>query len=248
MRKFKIFIFSIFFLGLFFAFTPRVFPENNQFQDFSKFSSDDIVIIFNSGGWGDTPFEKADDFAPIVKGIQETLNSWGYQSVIVSYQRTKKNFLGRITGIKEFFLSFPKESRELGSQIERFIIQNPQKMVIIAGLSNGAAFVDETMEKISDNIKDRVFAIEVGIPFWKKRLRSNNILRLDNQGRDSLSEGRIEKLVFAFLKTPFKWIEARLKGVPLRVSRAIKMPGHEYQWNNLSPEISSFLKNKINNI
>ncbi len=49
----------------------------------------DVIIIFNSGGWGNTPLEKAEDFATIIRGIQETLNQWGYNSIVVSYM----NFL-----------------------------------------------------------------------------------------------------------------------------------------------------------
>ena len=69
MRKFKYLTFTLVILGcLSFLFCPAITPENSQFQELlNPISQSDIVIIFNSGGWGNTPLEKAEDFAPIIE-------------------------------------------------------------------------------------------------------------------------------------------------------------------------------------
>lgn len=64
--------------GLFFLLGPEVIPDNLYPQEIlEKAKNSDIIIIFNSGGWGNTPLEKAEDFGPIIEEIQKTLNKWG---------------------------------------------------------------------------------------------------------------------------------------------------------------------------
>ena len=238
----------IIFLIFSFLFSPELFPENLQFKEFfnSPFQSD-ILIIFNSGGWGNTPLENAEDFAPIIEGIQETLNKWGLNSVIVPYVRTKDNFLGKITAAKDMNRSFQNQSEKLARNIEEFLGQNPGKKIIMAGLSNGAVFADETMEKLSRETKELVFAVEAGIPFWEEEFHSENILHLNNNGKDSLSKGEIRVLISTLLKAPLKWFSAKISGSALTFSQAIQIPGHEYFWD--SPEVGSqivnFLESKI---
>ena len=103
MKKVKRFIFFLVILcGLFFLFGPEVNPENLQPQELLNLATqNDVIIIFNSGGWGNTPLEKAEDFAPIIEGIEKTLKDWGYNSLVIPYIRTKDDFLGKITGRSE---------------------------------------------------------------------------------------------------------------------------------------------------
>jgi pimeloyl-ACP methyl ester carboxylesterase len=158
MKKIKQFSLTLIILcGLFFLFGPEVIPENFQPQEILNVAKDnDVIIIFNSGGWGNTPLEKAEDFAPVIEGIQETLNKWGYRSMIIPYTRTRDDFLGKIAGAKEFFNSFQNSSENLAKEIE-FLVKNfPDKKIIIAGLSSGGAFVTETYEKISQDLKGSV--------------------------------------------------------------------------------------------
>jgi hypothetical protein len=247
MRKVKYFVLtSVILGGLFFLFGPEVFPENFQPQEILSLAQNaDVIIIFNSGGWGDTPFEKAEDFAPIIEGIQETLEDLGYNSLVIPYKRTKNDFLGKIAGAKDFLNSFKSSSKILAEKIE-FLTENlPDKKIIIAGLSAGGALVDETLGKVSPQI--RVYAIAAGIPFWHNNFESENILLLDNNGKDSLAKGDIKSLISALVKTPFKWIFSKLNGENLTFSQALQAPGHEYSWS--SPEVSSqivtFLENKV---
>jgi len=242
----KIILTLISLIGLIFLFAPTNFPNNLQLQQvLDSTPKNTVIIVFNSGGWGNTPPEKAEDFLPIVKGIQETLYERGLNSIVVFYERTKNNFFGKITAIKEIFHSFQDQAENLAEEIDIYLEQNPSRKIIMAGLSNGGAFVDATMTKISDEIKNNIFAIEAGVPFWKKPLTSENVLLLDNNGKDSLSKGQINTLIMTLIEAPFRWILAKISGKNIAFSRAIQVPGHQYEWTKVSPEITTFLKEKM---
>jgi len=105
MKKIKIIIISLIILGsLFFLFSSLTLPEGFQVQEiFDLAAGNDVIIIFNSGGWGNTPPDKADDFLPVISGLQEILRELNYQSVVISYQRTKDGFFGENDRNKRFF-------------------------------------------------------------------------------------------------------------------------------------------------
>lgn len=218
-------------------------PDNSRFKiALSSISENDIVIIFNSGGWGDTPPEEAVDLTPIIDGIQETLSDMGYNSIVVPYTRTKESFLGRIEGLKETLSLFPRQSQKLADEIEMFVKSHPENKVIMAGLSNGGIFVNRTMMKVSENQRNSVFAVEVGTPFWEKVLDSDNVLLLNNKGEDALSEMDLRTLVFALLKSPCKWLSAQISREELSFSEALYLPGHYYSWDSVAPEVKSFFE------
>jgi len=247
MKKIKYFIITLIFLGsLFFLLGPEVLPENQQFDDsLNAASKNDVVIIFNSGGWGNTSPEEAKDFAPIIEGIQKNLNDWGYKSVVIPYTRTKEGFLGEITGIKEIFQSFPNQAQRLSEDINKFLAENPGKKLIIAGLSNGAVFTNETAKRISQKGEKQIYAIEIGSPFWERPLNSENILYLNNKGKDPLSVGEMKTLILNLFKASFKWISAKISGKELAFSGALYLPGHEYSWPEVKSDVISFLGNKL---
>jgi len=248
MRKIKCFILILTILSvLFFLFGLDVIPENLQPQQIlEKAKNSDIIIIFNSGGWGNTPFEKAEDFGPIVKEIQKTFNEWGYNSVVIPYSRTKDSFLGKIAGAKDFLNSFNSSSSILADEIE-FLVQNlPDKKIVIAGLSAGGAFVTKTYEKVSERTKDSILAITAGTPFWIKSSDSENVLNLNNAGKDSLAKGEIKTLLLSLLEPPLKWLYARISGENLSLSRLTnQFVGHTYNWDTTASEITSFLAQTI---
>ena len=240
----KLITFIILLTGLFFLLGEV--PDNSGFQTaLNSVSGNNIVIIFNSGGWGDTPPEEASDFTPVVDGIQKTLSDLGYNSIVVPYTRTKESFLGRVEGVKETLSLFPKQSQKLANEIEVFIKSHPENKIIMAGLSNGAIFVNRTMMKVSENQRNSVFAVEVGTPFWEKVLDSDNILLLNNKGKDALSKMDLRILIPALLKSPYKWLSAQVLREELSFSQALYLPGHYYDWDSVAPEVKSFLENRF---
>jgi len=233
--------------GLLFLFNPEVFPENFQFQNLlNSAPQNDVIIIFNSGGWGNTPFDKAEDFAPIIKGIQETLSEFGLNSIVIPYERTENNFLGKMTAIKDMRRSFQDQAGKLAGDIDEYLRKNPSQKIIMAGLSNGGAFVDETMKKISNGLKDDVLVIEAGTPFWEKPKDFENGLILDNGGKDALSKGEIKILISSLIKTPLRWILAKILDENLSLFQiSNQYLTHEYKWDEVRPQITSFLKSKF---
>lgn len=224
---------------------------------FNQLDQEKVLIIFNSGGWGNTPLEEAKDFAPVIEGIQTALREQGYYPVVFTYNRTKDNFLGKVEGVKEFLYSFQNQSEDLANQIEYFLDNNPGTKVIVTGLSAGGSFVNETMEKLSEkycvsqncdgNFKEKIYAIEAGIPFWVDQLNSENVLVLNNNRKDTLAVGRLRTLISTLIEAPGKWFLAKIKGENLAFSRAIQAPGHRYDWSSpeVGPEIVNFLKDKF---
>lgn len=241
-------IILVFIGGGVFIFTPNITPDNFTSQDLlSMVSESDVIIIFNSGGWGNTPLEKSDDFAPIINGIQETLKEWGYDSIVIPYKRTKNGFLGKISSSRDFFTSFDFSSENLAQEVN-FLAENfPGKKIILAGLSNGSTLANRTYEKISVNVRDSVYTISAGAPFWAKLHNSDNVLQISNNGKDTLAKGDIASLMVELVKTPFRWAFSKINGQNLTLGQAAHADGHDYPWS--SPEINSqiigFLENKF---
>jgi hypothetical protein len=242
----------LFFLLLVFAFVFGLsfLPDNSQFKDFlgSNDFKEDILIVFNSGGWGDTPIEEAKDLTPIIEGIQETISQKGYRSAVVPYVRSAEGFMGRMGASRETFSYFRKQSAESAAALSEFIKENPGKRILLVGLSNGAVFVDETMKKLK-NAGNSVFAIEIGMPFWEKKTYSENILRLDNDNGDSLTAGQVSVLVPTALKAPFKWILAKITGSGESFSEMFFFSTHQYCWDSPKTrhQIVSFLDSNLGN-
>ncbi len=251
MQTLKYFLlFSIIFGSLIFLFGPEVIPENFKPEEILTLAAGkDVIIIFNSGGWGNTPLEKAQDFSPVISGIQETLYKQGYNSIVIPFYRTKNTLMGKIAGAKDFFSSYSLSSEILAKNLE-FLTKNlPNKRIILAGLSDGAAFINKTYEKASGEAKKSVYTIIAGTPFWSKTLKSDNVLQLDNNGEDSLTGGEVKSLFSVLFQAPFRWIASELNGQNLSFSRLFHISGHDYDWESpaVSSKIITFLKSKFKN-
>jgi len=231
MKRLKQFIvFSFILSSLFFLFGPKMILENFQPQEIlDKVGDTDIIIVFNSGGWGNTPLQEAKDFEPVIKGIGKTLEDLGYSSIVVPFNRTKDGLLGKITGARDFLSSFSFSSNVLAKDLESLAKNFPDKKIIIAGLSNGATFVTKTYEKISDDVKNSIYAITAGSPFWAEQSKEENVLQLDNNGKDNLAVGNIKALLSSLIKVSFN------------------TPEHQYNWNSpeVGPPIVAFLEDKF---
>jgi len=247
MGKAKYLIYSLVFLGgMFFLLSPEVLPGNAQFKEvFSSSPQSDIIVVFNSGGWGNTPLEEAQDFAPIIQGIQDTVSQWGYNSIVVPYERTESSFLGKVSGAKETFRLFKKQAQDFSQDIDGFLKRNPGKKVIIAGLCNGGIFANRIMKNIPSSLENQVFAVEVGVPFWEEPSSPGNILMVNDSKEDPLSRGEAKTLFSTLFKGMSKWSLAQISGENVSIAQFFYMPGHQYTWPEVQPEVVSFLERKL---
>jgi pimeloyl-ACP methyl ester carboxylesterase len=245
LKKILLFLLASSFLLL--SFFPENVPGGFDSARVVELAKDnDIVILFNSGGWGNTPAEKAVDFDSVIRGIQVTLNSWGHSSITVSYYRTVNSLSGKVAGLRDFFNSFRFSSAFLAREVEILAEKLPDKKIILVGLSAGGALVDKTYGLISKKSKNSVMAIAAGIPFWANNFSSGDILYLDNNGRDKLVTGKVENLFAALIVSPLEWLAARISGQNVSlIAVRNQIIGHFYDWSLTAPKIVPFLEKNI---
>lgn len=204
-------------------------------------ASKDVVIYFNSGGWGNTPVEQATDFTPVLYGVRDTLEQQGCSTVIIPFERTTSGISGKVEDFKDFVVSFKYSGQALANEVNFITGTFPGKKVVIVGYSNGGALTEKAMQGLRDNTS--VYAVVAGVPKWYQSYSSNRILILTNSGQDQYSAGNIGALAVAVVEAPFKWLRAKIEHRPLNFARAIEIPGHQYPWTSgeVGPPITRFI-------
>ncbi|MFA5086463.1 MAG: hypothetical protein WC468_02665 [Candidatus Paceibacterota bacterium] len=200
----------------------------------------DVVIVFNSGGWGTVPLDRAFDINPVIDETKKLIEEGDHKVSVVQYFRTEDTFFAKISAIREVFFNFPDSSKAFAGRIKEFREKNPGDKVIMAGLSNGASFVSAAMGEFKD---ENVFAIEMGAPFWKKNVESENILSLNNQA-DILANGKLGELLWSVVKAPFVWAGSNLSGKWMSFGEAVHIDGHDYYWPALKGELAEFIEKR----
>ncbi|MDD3292542.1 MAG: hypothetical protein PHI45_00485 [Candidatus Pacebacteria bacterium] len=231
-----------------FVWFDSVFLKNNSaiFADELKKAGEasDVIIIFNSGGFGTVDFDHAYDLKPIIDNLEEVVESMNYNVSIIPYYRTRETVIGKIGHLKEMVFGFPKQSKDMAEQIKEFLKQNPEDKIIMTGLSNGAAFVASIMDDLKDT-GNNVLAIELGAPFWSDKNINDNVLFLDNNGNDVLTAGNKKEIISSFIKAPFKWTYSIILNKKISYAEAMEAPGHRYYWENIKADVVSFFENKL---
>jgi len=203
----------------------------------------DVVIIFNSGGWGTVPFDQAFDFNSIINETKQLIEKKDYKVSIVQYYRTKENFFAKLASLREILFNFPDSSKVFAEKINNFLNENPNDKIIMAGLSNGASFVDTAMKDLKDR-SDNVWAIQLGAPFWKNNTKSENIISYNNQA-DILANGKLGQIIFSLIKTPFVWTYNNIIGNHISISEAMHIKGHDYCWQQVKDDVASFVDREL---
>ncbi len=200
----------------------------------------DIVVIFNSGGWGWTPIEEALGLQNVINGIESELAASGYSALFLNHLRTPKNLNGCLS---EFMLAaelYPLKTRDLVSRVEFLTSNIPGISVILVGQSNGSDICESVMKMLRDN--QQVYSIQLGPPPWDKTLELDRSLVLRSNGTvpDSFSQGDVFTILRANLEALFGISQEN----PGNILLYIGAPGHDYSWKYgaVRSQITSFLE------
>ena len=126
----------------------------------------DVLVVFNSGGWGWNMIQETPGWSSIMDGIKTELEELGYSSLVVNYRRTGAGVLGCLKEFAEAATRYPEKAQDLARLVEFFTDNIPEMRVIVAGESTGTVISDKTMGILKD--KPQVFSIQTGTPFWHR--------------------------------------------------------------------------------
>lgn len=217
----------------------------------------DVVVVLNFGGWGNVPLNQAEDLMPTVRGVSDYLKEEGLNLVVVPYRRapvysgdpgaTTRALTTAPVYIAEILGLHRTTSRRFAAAIETLALRNPGPVFLLLGLSLGSLFVDRVMVFLSPEVEKRVFAIELGAPFWHGRCHSENILHIDNGGADPLTTGDLGIMMGSLFAGMAKFIFANLSSDEGRLEKFWRIPAHEYSWLQIKPAVTAFLKSRLLN-
>ena len=186
----------------------------------------DVVIIFNSGGWGWTPIEEIPDGQVFVTGIESELVALGYNSLLLNHFRTAETLNGCLSELILATGLYPSKARDLAARVEFLTKHIPGISVILAGQSNGAGICESVMRILKDNTQ--VYSIQLGPPFWDDTIELDRSLVLRSNGvfPDSFSQGDI----FAIIRANIEALFGISQENPGHILLYIGAPGHDYRW------------------
>jgi hypothetical protein len=205
----------------------------------------DVVMFFNSGGWGWNQLEASPGWSSIFNGIEGELTDLGYTTLLLDYQRTELTARGIIDEFVELMRVYPSKSEALAYRVE-FLTRHIQDVkIIVTGESDGTVITDSVMNILRDN--QRVYSIQTGPPFWHQTMVKDRTLVMDDNGLypDTFTRGEVATMIWTSLQ--------EAAGVPQppentgRVLFFLRAPGHDYQWEypEVNSQISDFLKTNL---
>ncbi len=186
----------------------------------------DIVIIFNSGGFGWTLIEETPEGQDFVTGIESELTISGYSALLLNHFRTAKTLNGGISELMAEASLYPSKAKDLALRVEFLTSHIPGIRVILAGQSNGAGICERVMRILKDN--QQVYSIQLGPPFWNDTIELDRSLVLRSNGLipDSFSHGDIITIIRSNLEALFGISQEN----PGHILLYIGAPGHDYSW------------------
>jgi len=208
---------------------------------YDKAKDRDFIVLFNSGGWGWSVLENSPGWRTIVTGILSELGDMGYSSLLLNYQRARKNWLGWLDEIGGVVTSYQSKARELASRLRFLTGHIPDLKVILVSESNGAVITDEVMALLETN--PQVYSIQTGPPFWHDSPGLERTLVMTDNGivPDSFSRGDFGTMIVGTLKS---WLGlSQAEGDSGNILYYVRAPGHDYCWQypRVYSEITKFL-------
>jgi len=188
----------------------------------------DVVIVFNSGGWGWNLTQETPGWSSILDGIKSELEKLGYNSVMMNYRRTGSGVRGCVREFVEAARHFPNKAEDLAVRLKFLSGHLPETKIIVAGESTGTVITDMTMKLLHDN--EQVYSIQTGTPFWHTSDVSERTLLMNTNGStlDTFSGGNIPVIVWTSVKS---WLGlSSEKDEPGDILSWLRAPGHHYSW------------------
>jgi hypothetical protein len=202
----------------------------------------DVVVFFNSGGWGWNILDETPGWKSILDGIKSELEGLGYKSLVFNYRRTSEGLRGCIKEFIEVVARYPSKAKELAKRVEFLTAHLPDLKVIVAGESTGTVVTDKTMGILKD--KPQVYSIQTGNPFWHKPTSLDRTLLMNSNGKtiDTFSYGNIRVILWTTVKGWFGL--APVENNPGTILSWLRAPGHDYSWQypGVCSEVVKFLK------
>jgi len=199
----------------------------------------DIVVIFNTGGWGWDSIKDSPGWTSMMHGIGEALDEMGLSYLVLDHKRTTHDLNGCVS---EFMLAvgyYPSKAEDLAARIDFLTRHLPQTSIVLAGESNGAGFCYNAMCLLPDN--QQVYSIQVGPPCWSSSASSERSLVLRSNGStpDSFSQGDL----FTIIRSNFEAVLGISQEHPGNILFYIGAPGHDYGWQyeEVRLQITDFL-------
>ena len=217
------------------SFVDQLVAMYNEVKDL------DVVIIFNSGGWGWNLTNETPGWESILDGITSQLESQGYNSEVLNYRRTSGGMTGCLQEFYEAATRYPNKAKDLAWRVEFLTNNLPNLRIIVAGESTGTVITDKTMGILKDDT--RVYSIQTGTPFWHKPSETERTLLMNSNGRgiDTFSYGNVPAMIWATVKGWFGLTSP--DDNPGDILSWLKAPGHDYSWQypGVCSEVIDFL-------
>jgi hypothetical protein len=197
-------------------------------ETYMEAKNTDVVIFFNSGGMGWNLTQETPGWASILDGIKSQLESLGYRSLVLNYQRTSRGIRGCIQEFFEAAARYPRKAWDLSQQVAFLTDHLPDLKIIVAGESTGTVISDKAMGNLKD--KPQVYSIQTGTPFWYQPAKMDRTLLMNSNGRgiDTFSHGNLPAMVWATFKG---WLGlSSSDDNPGDILSWLKAPGHDYSW------------------
>jgi hypothetical protein len=224
--------------------------SQDRFQDFvnqllatyMEAKENDVVVVFNSGGWGWNLLDQTPGWSSIIDGIKSELEGLGYKSLVLNYHRTSKGMRACIKEFIEGARRYPSKAEELARRVEFLTDHIPNLKVIVAGESTGTVVTDSTMSLLRNNAQ--VYSIQTGTPFWHKPTSLDRTLLMNSNGKtiDTFSYGNVRAVLWATVKGWFGLLSP--EDNPGTILSWLRAPGHEYSWQypGVCSEVVRFLE------
>jgi hypothetical protein len=202
----------------------------------------DVVIFFNPGGWGWSSIEeKPSGWISILNGITAQLDSQGYRSFILNYQRTTPGLRGVFKEFFEATAGYPRKAEDLRRRVAFLTDHLPDLKVIIAGESTGTVISDRAMNLLDNN--PNIYSIQTGTPFWYRPIEMDRKLLMNSNGNgiDTFSYGNIPAMIWATFVGWFGFSPPEEN--PGDILSWLRAPGHDYSWQypGVSSEVINFI-------